>query len=160
MKNNNKDKGRMEKFEFGISEIENLVTRFQQQILSQSNEIEELRKVNDQTIDSIFKELLTVLDSFDKADNRLAELYSESEDVAKARKRFATSKRKLLELFKKYEVCEIQFPNGLATIDDCQISDTEPNAEKPNDTIVSIEKKGYRRNGRLLRLAEVVIVKN
>lgn len=101
-----------------------------------------------------------MLDSFDKADNRLAELYSESEDVAKARKRFATSKRKLLELFKKYEVCEIQFPNGLATIDDCQISDTEPNAEKPNDTIVSIEKKGYRRNGRLLRLAEVVIVKN
>lgn len=44
-------------------------------------------------------------------------------------------------------------------MDDCQIVETEPDATKENDTIISIEKAGFRRNGRLLRLADVIVVK-
>ena len=111
-------------------------------------------------LDSIFKDLLTVVDAFDKADKRLADQYVENDDVQKARKRFATSKRKLLEILNRNNVNEIQFPDGIATLEDCQVADTEPDATKPNNTIISIEKNGYRRNGRLLRLAEVIVVKN
>ena len=111
-------------------------------------------------MDLIFKDLLAVFDTFDKADNRLAEQYPESEDVQKARKRFATAKKKLMEIFARNNVYEIIFPDGIATLEDCQVEDTEPDVSKPDNTIVSIEKAGYRRNGRLLRLAEVIVVKN
>ena len=142
------------------SEIENKIQDFQRIILEQKHKIEDLENEKETELDSIFKDLLSVIDAFDKADRRLAEQYSENEDFQKARKRFATSKKKLLEILNKNNVNEILFPDGLATLEDCQVEDTEPDSTKPNNTIISIEKAGYRRNGRLLRLAEVIVVKN
>ena len=142
------------------SEIENKIQDFQRIILEQKHKIEDLENEKETELDSIFKDLLSVIDAFDKADRRLAEQYSENEDIQKARKRFATSKKKLLEILNKNNVNEILFPDGLATLEDCQVEDTEPDSTKPNNTIISIEKAGYRRNGRLLRLAEVIVVKN
>lgn len=142
------------------SEIENKIQDFQHIILEQKHKIEDLENERETELDSIFKDLLSVIDAFDKADRRLAEQYSENEDIQKARKRFATSKKKLLEILNKNNVNEILFPDGLATLEDCQVEDTEPDSTKPNNTIISIEKAGYRRNGRLLRLAEVIVVKN
>lgn len=146
--------------EFRRSEIENKIQDFQRMILEQRHKIENLENEKEKELDSIFKDLLTVIDAFDKADQRLTEQYPENEDVLKARKRFATSKKKLLEILNKNKVNEIQFSDGIATLEDCQVEDTEPDATKPNNTIVSIEKAGYRRNGRLLRLAEVIVIKN
>lgn len=111
-------------------------------------------------MDAIFRDLIAVVDSFDKADAKLAEQFVNNEGVEKARKRFATSKKKLIELLGKNGVTEIQFPDGVATPDDCLIQDTEPDTSKPNNSIISVEKAGYRRNGRLLRSAEVIVVKN
>lgn len=146
--------------EFRRSEIENKIQDFQRIILEQRHIIENLENEKEKELDSIFKDLLTVIDAFDKADQRLTEQYPENEDVLKARKRFAISKKKLLEILNKNKVNEIQFSDGIATLEDCQVEDTEPDATKPNNTIVSIEKAGYRRNGRLLRLAEVIVIKN
>lgn len=142
------------------SEIENKIQDFQRIVLEQKHKIEDLENEKETELDSIFKDLLSVIDAFDKADRRLAEQYSENEDIQKARKRFAISKKKLLEILNKNNVNEILFPDGLATLEDCQVEDTEPNSTNPNNTIISIEKAGYRRNGRLLRLAEVIVVKN
>lgn len=141
-------------------EIESKIQEFQRLILEQDHKIHELETARERELDTIFQDLLTVVDAFDKADARLAEQYADSEDVTKARKRFATSKKKLVEILKKNEVEEIQFPNGIANIEDCQIVDTEPDSSKENDTIVSVEKAGFRRKGRLLRLADVIVVKN
>lgn len=143
-----------------LSEIEEFVQGFQRSILKKDHQIEELENIREKEIDVIFKDLLTVIDTFDKADTRLAEQYPENMDVLKARKRFMTSKKRLQEILNKNGVSEIHFPEGIATLEDCQIEDTEPDASKPNDTIVSVEKAGYRRNGRLLRLAQVIVVKN
>lgn len=141
-------------------EIESKIQEFQRLILEQDHKIHDLETARERELDTIFQDLLTVVDAFDKADARLAEQYADSEDVTKARKRFATSKKKLVEILKKNEVEEIQFPNGIANIEDCQIVDTEPDSSKENDTIVSVEKAGFRRKGRLLRLADVIVVKN
>jgi molecular chaperone GrpE (heat shock protein) len=141
-------------------ELEDTITGFLQLIHSQSDKIEELDNAREKELDSIFKDLLTVLDAFDKADTRLEEQFPDNDEVNKARKRFATTKKKLIEILNKNGVSEITFPTGIATLDDCQIEETEPDASKPNDAIISIEKAGYRRNGRLLRLAEVIVVKN
>lgn len=142
------------------SKIENEIKKLQRTVLDQKHKIENLESEKEKQLDSIFKDLLTVMDAFDKADRRLEEQYPENEDIQKARKRFSTSKKKLLEILYKNNVNEILFSDGIATLEDCQIEDTEPDMMKPNNTIISIEKAGYRRNGRLLRLAEVIVVKN
>ncbi len=141
-------------------EIENKVQEFQRLILVQDHKIHDLETARERELDAIFQDLLAVIDAYDKADARLAEQYVDNEDVTKARKRFATSKKKLVEILKKNGVEEIQFPDGVATLKDCQIVETEPDSSKENDTIVSVEKAGFRRNGRLLRLADVIVVKN
>ena len=94
------------------SEIESLVNGFQKLIIEQDHKIEELEDAKEKELDAIFKDLINVIDSFDKADSRLAEQFDNNEDVEKARKRFATSKKKLLEILNKNGVTEIQFLMG------------------------------------------------
>lgn len=142
------------------SEVENTIQQFQRLILEQNHKIEDLENARENELDIIFKELLNVVDSFNKADARLVEKYPDSSEVASARNRFATAKNRLMAILQNNGVSEIQFPSGLATIEDCQVEETQPDNSKPDGTILSIEKAGYRRNGRLLRLAEVIIVRN
>lgn len=142
------------------SEIENTIQHFQRLILERNHRIEDLVNSREKELDKIFKELLNVVDAFNKADTRLVERYPDSSEVASARNRFATAKNRLMAILENNGVSEIQFPDGLATIEDCQVEETQPDNSKPDGTILSIEKAGYRRNGRLLRLAEVVVVRN
>lgn len=44
--------------------------------------------------------------------------------------------------------------------DICTVVDTELNAEKEDGTVLSIEKSGNLRGARLIRRAEVIIVRN
>ncbi len=141
-------------------EIESEITRLKRCEQKSTDKIKELALENEKAIDTLCKGLLSVLDAFDRADVRLSEQFPDNENVNCARKRFATSRRKLADILERYQVQEITFPDGKAIENDCQITDTEPDLEKENDTIISIEKPGYRRNGRLLRLAEVVVVRN
>lgn len=150
----------MENLEQRRSEIENTIQQFQRLILEQDHKIEDLENAREKEIDTIFKDLLSVIDAFDKADARLKELYPDNKDISRARTRFATAKNKLGAILENNGVTEIQFNDGMATLADCQVEDTEPDASRPDDTIISIEKAGYRRNGRLLRRAEVIVVKN
>ena len=141
-------------------EIEEEVTQLNKNRIELEHKIEDMASENEKNLDAIFKDLLSVVDSFNKADSRMAEQYPDNEVAEKVRKRFATAKKKLLEILSKNGVAEIEFPDNLASINDCEIVETEPDLSKPENTIVSIEKAGFRRNGRLLRLAEVVAVKN
>lgn len=141
-------------------EIEEEVTQLNKNRIELEHKIEDMASENEKNLDAIFKDLLSVVDAFNKADSRIAEQYPDNEVAEKVRKRFATAKKKLLEILSKNGVAEIEFPDNLASINDCEIVETEPDLSKPENTIVSIEKAGFRRNGRLLRLAEVVAVKN
>lgn len=150
----------MRKLNNPFAEIEREVTALMKIKIELNNEIEKLKHNREELLDAIFTDLLSVVDSFEKADKKIEEQYPDDESVLKARKRFATAKKKLLSIFEKYGVSEIVFPDGFATLEDAQIVDTEPDLNRPSNQIVTIEKKGYRRNGRLLRLAEVIVIKN
>ena len=150
----------MSKLNNPFAEIEREVTALMKVKIELNNEIEKLKHNREELLDAIFADLLSVVDSFEKADKKIEEQYPNDESVLKARKRFATAKKKLLAIFEKYGVSEIVFPDGFATLGDTEIVATEPDLSKPSDQIVAIEKKGYRRNGRLLRLAEVIVIKN
>lgn len=143
-----------------MMEIEREVTALIKSRLELNNNIEDLKNNHEALLDSIFTDLLSVIDSLEKADLKAEEQYPTDESVLRTRKRFATAKNKLLSVLEKYDVSKITFLDGIATIEDSQIVDTEPDLEKQPNQIVSIEKDGYRRNGRLLRLAEVIVVKN
>lgn len=143
-----------------FEEIEEDVTLLQKIRIENEHKIEDMASENEKNLDAIFKDLLSVIDAFNKADTRMAEQYPDNEVAEKVRKRFATAKKKLFEILSKNGVTEIEFPDNMASINDCEIVETEPDLSKPDNTIVNIEKAGFRRNGRLLRLAEVVAVKN
>lgn len=141
-------------------EIEREVTALMKSRLELNNKIKELKNNHEALLDSIFTDLLSVIDSLEKADLKAEEQYPTDESVLRTRRRFATAKRKLLSTLEKYNVSKIEFPDGIATDENSEIVATEPDLEKLPNQIVSIEKDGYRRNGRLLRLAEVIVVKN
>ena len=141
-------------------EIEHDVEKLLRSKLEQEHKIEDLEIVREKELDNIFKELLNVVDAVNKADSRLNELYPDNEEVKRARRRFATAKNRLMAILENNGVEEIQFPDGIATIRDCEVEETIRDKSKPEDSIISIEKSGYRRNGRLLRTATVVVVRN
>lgn len=141
-------------------EIEREVTALMKSRLELNNKIEELENNHEALLDSIFTDLLSVIDSLEKADLKAEEQYPTDESVLRTRRRFATAKRKLLSILEKYKVSKIEFPDGIATDENSEIVATEPDLGKLPNQIVSIEKDGYRRNGRLLRLAEVIVIKN
>ena len=126
-----------------------------------SIKIEKNQRDNDQLLDEVFLEAISVLDVFSREEKIIEDKgWNLSDDSQKAIKRLLNAKKKLNTMLEKYNVQKITFENSMSHDDLCSIIDTEPDSENPNGFILSIEKEGYTRNGHLLRRAEVVIVKN
>lgn len=126
-----------------------------------SNMIEENQRKKEQLLDEVFLDAISVLDAFSREEKVIKDHdWNQSEDSQKAIKRLLNAKKKLNSMLEKYDVKKIVFDDGMSDDDLCSVTDTEPDADKPNGLIISIEKDGYTRNGHMLRRAEVVIVKN
>jgi molecular chaperone GrpE (heat shock protein) len=123
--------------------------------------IEENQRKKEQLLDEVFMDAISVLDAFSREEKVIEDHeWNQSEDSQKAIKRLLNAKKKLNTMLEKYDVKKIVFEDGMSNDDLCSVTDTEPDAEKPNGYILSIEKEGFTRNGHMLRRAEVVIVKN
>ena len=126
-----------------------------------SNMIVENQRKKEQLLDEVFLDAISVLDAFSREEKVIEDHeWNQSEDSQKAIKRLLNAKKKLNTMLEKYDVKKIVFEDGMSNDDLCSVTDTEPDAEKPNGYILSIEKEGFTRNGHMLRRAEVVIVKN
>lgn len=126
-----------------------------------SNRIEKNQREKEQLLDEVFLDAISVLDAFSREEKVIEDHeWNQSEDSQKAIKRLLNAKKKLNTMLEKYDVKKIVFDDGMSNDDLCSVTDTEPDAEKPNGYILSIEKEGFTRNGHMLRRAEVVIVKN
>lgn len=113
-------------------------------------------------IRDLLKDVVTVFDSFEKAKTIIAERgLDATEEGQKVRDRFLNVEKNLKNKLANHGVKEIDINPG-DKIDDilCSVTDTEPDAGKENDTVISIEKKGYMYGTVMIRPAEVVIVKN
>ena len=69
-------------------------------------------------------------------------------------------KKMALSVLAKYNVTRIDLDGKPMNADTCIVVDTEPDADKEEGTVLSIEKNGYQRGSRLIRRAEVIIVRN
>ena len=125
------------------------------------NEQEEVVKNHEKKIDEIFREVLTVVDTFERAEQTIQEKGLISDDNAqKAVNRLLNAKKKALFVLEKYNVKKIEFENNHSIEDLCVVTDTVPDDSRQNGDIVEIEKQGYTRDGHLIRPAEVIIVRN
>lgn len=125
------------------------------------NNQEETHKNHDRKIDEIFCEFLTVIDTFERAEQAIAEReLIQDENARKAINRLLNAKKKALYVLEKYNIKKVVFENNHSVEQLCEVTDTEPDAAKENGDILCIEKEGYMRNGHLIRPAEVIIVRN
>jgi molecular chaperone GrpE (heat shock protein) len=144
-----------------IEAIENKLSEILKDKKDLSIMIEENQRKKEQLLDEVFMDAISVLDAFSREEKVIEDHeWNQSEDSQKAIKRLLNAKKKLNTMLEKYDVKKIVFEDGMSNDDLCSVTDTEPDAEKPNGYILSIEKEGFTRNGHMLRRAEVVIVKN
>lgn len=130
-------------------------------IVTLQNEKEQAEKNHEKELDDIFAEVLTVIDTFQKSEAIIKERgLDQEENTSKAIKRLLNAKKKALSVLEKFNVKRIEFETGMVDDDLCTTVETEPDSNRKNGEIISIEKDGYTRNGHLIRRAEVVIVKN
>ena len=141
--------------------IENFITPLMQEKITLRNELEEFQKGQQKRIDEIFKEFLTVVDTFEKAEQVIQERgFDSDENGNKAIKRLLNAKKKAMFVLEKYDIKRIEFEDNHSKEEYCEVVGTEPDPDKKTGDIISIEKQGYTRTGHLLRPAEVITVKN
>ena len=144
-----------------IEKIEQQISDMLRNNKALSNQIEDNHRKEEQHLDEIFLDVISVLDSFSREEKVIEDHeWNQSEDSQKAIKRLLNAKKKLNTMLEKHDVKKMSFDDGMSNDDVCSVTDTEPDPEKPNGFIISIEKDGFTRNGHTLRRAEVVIVKN
>ena len=144
-----------------IEKIEQQISDLLRNNKALSNQIEDNHRKGELHLDEIFLDVISVLDAFSREEKVIEDHeWNQSEDSQKAIKRLLNAKKKLNTMLEKHDVKKMSFDDGMSNDDLCSVTDTEPDPEKPNGFIISIEKEGYTRNGHTLRRAEVVIVKN
>ena len=144
-----------------IEKIEQQISDMLRNNKALSNQIEDNHRKEEQHLDEIFLDVISVLDAFSREEKVIEDHeWNQSEDSQKAIKRLLNAKKKLNTMLEKHDVKKMSFDDGMSNDDLCSVTDTEPEPEKPNGFIISIEKDGFTRNGHTLRRAEVVIVKN
>ena len=143
------------------SAINDKLSELARKNLELQSECEKANKRAESILDEALCEFLTVLDTFERAEQYIAEHeLDKDEDGSKAIKRLLNAKKKAMFVLEKYNVKKMVFENNMSIPDWCSVTDTEPDSSRQNGEIVSIEKNGYLRDDRLLRSAEVIIIKN
>jgi molecular chaperone GrpE (heat shock protein) len=109
----------------------------------------------------VCKEFLQVLESFEWAEATIHERgLDQSRISTSAISRLLTAKTKLLEVLERYGVYRVTFENGKYDASKAKIVGSVVDNDKEDGTVARIEKDGFIRNDKLLRMAEVTIVKN
>lgn len=144
-----------------IAAIEAEITRVKKDNLRQKNEMEEMNLNHERQIDALINDFIGVIDAFEKAATKVKELgLDEDENAQKVLKRMNQPKKIALSVLSKYNVSRIDLDGKMMDENLCTVVDTEPDSTKEEGFVLSIEKDGYVRGDRLIRRAEVIIVKN
>ena len=144
-----------------FKKVEAELTQLMQNNIRLKNEIEELALSTERKIDAMVLELIQVIDAYEKAELVVKERgYTEDETSSKAIKRMMQPKKIALSILDKYNVAQIDILGKVIDENLCSVVDTEPDLSKEEGIVVSIEKNGYLRGDRLIRRAQVIVIKN
>jgi molecular chaperone GrpE (heat shock protein) len=141
--------------------LEEKITSLLKENNLQKHKIEQIESARVQEMDNLIKELITVVDVFEKSEKIIQEReLDKTEEAQKAINRILLAKKKLLSVLENNAVKKIELSNNMLDDDLCIVAETMPDANHPNNLVLEIIKNGYYREERVLRRAEVVIVKN
>ena len=109
----------------------------------------------------ICKDFLQVLEAFEWAEATIHERgLDQSKISTSAIARIMTAKTKLLEVLESYDVKKLTFDKGVFDAAKGKIVGNVADEEKEDGLVASIVKDGFIRKDKLLRKAEVLVVKN
>ena len=144
-----------------FDDIREEIKKLHEENINLNNWISTQEKSNDNQVSEICKDFLQVLESFEWAEATIHERgLDQSKISTSAIARILTAKTKLLEVLGTYGVKKVEFPNDVFDPAKGKITDSVVDSEKENGVVASIVKDGFIRNGKILRLAEVIVVKN
>lgn len=138
------------------------ITSIKKENTNLQKEVDSFEEKSIENVRDIFKDMVSILDEFTRVERSVAEKgLDQTEEGKKVRDRFLNVAKKLSRKLEDFGVSEIPLAPG-NKVDEtlCATVDTEPDPNKENDTIITIEKKGYLFKGIVLRPAEVIVVKN
>ncbi len=119
------------------------------------------KESNDTLVYDICKDFLQVLESFEWAEATIHERgLDQSKISTSAISRMLTAKTKLIEVLEHYGTYRVTFEDGVFDEAKAKVVGTVADNEKEDGKVASIVKDGFIRNGKLLRMAEVMLVKN
>ena len=107
--------------------------------------------------------LFEIVDAFDTLESNIR---GKQDSLDKTGRRLMKNmnaiKRKLLRLLRSRHIEPLEFSDDQARIEQCKVVATKSDPTRENETIISVEKKGYVDTARnhILRKAEVVTVCN
>lgn len=137
------------------------ITRLKKENLLNQNNIEELSLNYERQIDALLNDFISVIDAYEKVETKIKEMdLPEDDNIQRVIKRLLQPKKTALSILSKNGVSQIDIVGKPLNEDICTVIETEPDNEKENDIVLSIEKSGYIRGERLIRRAEVIIVRN
>ena len=136
--------------------IENLGT-----IKELSNYVEQLELEKISQFTQTATGIITFMDSFEKLNKSISKKeLNKTKKGEKILDRYKNTRKSLEELLLQFEITKITFPDDQLIPGFCIVVDTKPDADLPDDTILSIVKDGYIRGTEVIREAEVIVVKN
>lgn len=144
-----------------LAEVESVITKITQDNIKYKNQIDEIQLNHERQVDALILEIINILDAFDKACAIVEEKgYCANDDAVKAVKRMKQPQKVAMSILSKYNVTQIDMQGQIIKDDYCTVADTEPDPSKEDGYVISVVKNGYLRGERLIRRAEVVIVRN
>ena len=143
------------------SQIETEITEIKKANLQLKNDLEQKSLDNERRFDALINDIIQILDAYEKSETKDKEMgLMDDENVQKGIKRMLQPKKVALSILSKYNVAQIDLDGKLMDENVCTIVDTEPDSEKEDGLVLSVEKNGYVRGDRLVRRAEVIVVRN
>ena len=143
------------------SQIETEITEIKKANLQLKNDLEQKSLDNERRFDALINDIIQILDAYEKSETKVKEMgLMDDENAQKGIKRMLQPKKVALSSLSKYNVAQIDLDGKLMDENVCTIVDTEPDSEKEDGLVLSVEKNGYVRGDRLVRRAEVIVVRN
>ncbi len=135
---------------------------FQKKNADLSHELARSQDERRQWEKELFLEIVEIVDAFENIfDNIEGKDAIWDKSAQMALKSFSAVHKRSLRLLERRGIEQIKFPENKAIFGLCQVVETKRDANLENETIISIVRKGYRRReGEILRLAEVITVSN
>lgn len=144
-----------------LDEIREEIKKLYEDNIQLNNWISTQEQSSDNQVGEMCKDFLQVLEAFEWAEDTIHERGLDQSRISTGAIQYMlTAKSKLLEVLEHYGVKKVEFPGDVMDASKAKIVGSEPNEEKEDGAVLRIKRDGFVRKDKLLRKADVILVKN